>query len=158
MLEASAMRSCSIAAAVMTAITDVLAPARHRRVEGIVYLLGRTNGPQACVLSCVAVAASANYGSFFVSSREMVRVVNTANDCALQVVGQLHTHPREAFHSRGDDDGAQIRFDGFVSIVVPDYGDHLPTLRGAAVYAYDAALEEFVPLRPDRVLLVGARL
>ncbi|MBS1770578.1 MAG: Mov34/MPN/PAD-1 family protein [Acidobacteria bacterium] len=158
MLDLPADRSCSIAAPVMTAIDAVIAPARRQRVEGIVYLLGRTNGPQACVLSCVAVAASANYGSFFVPSREMVRVVNIANDCALQVVGQLHTHPFEAFHSRGDDAGAQIRFDGFVSIVVPDYGNYLPTLRGAAVYAYDAALEEFVPLRPDRVFLVGARL
>ena len=150
--------SCSISSEVLAAITRSLAPACQRRIEGIVYLLGRTDGTHACVLSCVRVAAIATAGSFHVPSHEMVRVVTRADEHGLQVVGQVHTHPHEAFHSEGDDAGAQIRFNGFVSIVLPDYGAHLPTLQGAASFAYDAAGDAFVKIASDRVHIVTAQL
>lgn len=153
----SRVHECTIASSVMAAVTDILAPARRRRVEGIAYFLGRTDGVHATILSSVAVSADATFGSFFVPSSEMVRVVNAANAAALQVVGQIHTHPHEAFHSAGDDAGAQIRFDGFITIVVPDYGMYLPSLRGSAVFAYSSDDSEFARLPSDRIHVVESR-
>ena len=51
----------------------------------------------------------------------------------LQVVGQLHTHPGEAHHSAGDLEGMRIRYPGYFSIVVPDYGSQLPSFKHAHI-------------------------
>jgi proteasome lid subunit RPN8/RPN11 len=151
-------RACFIAASVIDAIDAAIAPARRRRVEGIAYLLGRTDGLQTCLLACVPVEARCTRGSFFVSAKEMVRVVNTANDLGLQVAGQIHTHPSEAFHSDGDEDGARIRFDGFVSIVLPDYGIHLPQLSDAVAFMFSARDGEFVQIPFGQPSVVSANL
>jgi len=151
-------KSCTIAAEVMTAIEQILAPARSRRVEGIAYLLGRTDGTHACILSCVRVDSVSSAGSFHVRASEIGRVVDKASASGLQVVGQVHTHPFEAFHSEGDDVGAQIRFDGFVSIVLPNYGTYLPTLHEAAIFVYDASIKTFVELAADHVHVTRAQL
>lgn len=142
-------RFCFIAAHVLNAIDAALSPARRRRVEGIAYLLGRTDGLRTCLLACMSVDARATRGSFHVTAKEMVRVVNLANELGLQVAGQVHTHPLEAFHSEGDDAGAQIRFDGYVSIVLPDYGRHLPSLSGAAAFMYSTRSNAFIPIPFD---------
>ena len=38
------------------------------------------------------------------------------------VRAQVHTHPREAFHSRTDDEFPIIHTPGFLSLVIPDFG------------------------------------
>ena len=63
------------------------------------------------------------------------KVVRAAVDRGLQVVGQVHTHPGDAYHSDGDNAGARIAFTGYVSIVLPDYGRDLPALTRAAAYS-----------------------
>ena len=104
--------------------------------EGIAYLLGQTNGSTTVIIGAVRPESRTTRGSFDVSSLAMARIVRKATDTGLQVAGQIHTHPREAFHSDGDIDGARIAYDGYVSIVVPDYGRLLPSLDGAAIYFY----------------------
>ena len=104
--------------------------------EGIAYLFGMTNGATTLVIGAMRPEARTTPGSFDVSPVAMARVVRKANDAGLQVVGQIHTHPRQAFHSGGDEDGARIAYDGYVSIVVPDYGRHLPALTAAAAYFF----------------------
>jgi proteasome lid subunit RPN8/RPN11 len=104
--------------------------------EGIAYLFGLTNGATTVVIGAMRPEARTTPGSFEVSSVAMARVVRKANEAGLQVVGQIHTHPHQAFHSGGDEDGARIAYDGYVSIVVPDYGRHLPSLTAAAVYFF----------------------
>ena len=88
------------------------------------------------IVGAIRPESHATIGSFNVSSVAMARVVRAANDIGLQVVGQVHTHPKLAYHSGGDDDGARIVYDGYISIVVPGYGRELPSLRGAAIYSY----------------------
>lgn len=104
--------------------------------EGITYLLGQTNGTTTIVIGAIRPNANTTRGSFEVSSVAMARVVRTAASAGLDVVGQLHTHPTHAYHSEGDEEGARIAYNGYVSIVVPDYGHHLPSLAGAAIYFY----------------------
>jgi proteasome lid subunit RPN8/RPN11 len=67
----------------------------------------------------------------------MAQVMGLALDLDLQVVAQVHTHPVDAFHSDGDEDGANIRYPGFYSIVLPDYGARLPSFARSAVYLCD---------------------
>jgi proteasome lid subunit RPN8/RPN11 len=68
----------------------------------------------------------------------MAACVGAAGRYELQVVGQIHSHPQDAYHSDGDVEGARIRYPGYVSIVLPNYGGLLPSLRGAAVYIWSS--------------------
>jgi proteasome lid subunit RPN8/RPN11 len=88
----------------------------------------------------------------------MRHVVEAANTHGLQVVGQLHTHPGEAFHSDGDVAGALIRFGGFVSIVLPEYGKYLPDFRGAAIYMFSGGERCWVDLTAADVSILPERL
>jgi hypothetical protein len=47
---------------------------------------------------------------------------------------QVHTHPREAFHSHIDDSYPMVQTYGFLSLVIPNFGLREPTLNGAALY------------------------
>jgi proteasome lid subunit RPN8/RPN11 len=122
-------------ASVLT-MRDCMAPEIVRGHEGIGYLFGLTNGATTVVVAAMRPEARTTPGSFNVSSVAMARVVRTASDAGLQVVGQIHTHPDQAFHSGGDEDGARSVYDGYVSIVVPEYGRLLPSMQGAAFYFY----------------------
>ena len=97
-------------------------------------------------------------GSFHVDTTAMRQVVEGANAHGLQVVGQLHTHPGEAFHSDGDVDGALIRFGGFVSIVLPEYGKHLPDFRRAAIYMFSGSERRWIDLTAADVSVLPERL
>ena len=117
-------------------LMQCLAPARDARHEGVALLLGRANGCKISVLQSVQPRARTSRGSFEIPAREMARVVSLAMDLDLQIVGQVHTHPGQAYHREGDEEGANIRYDGYVSIVIPDYGAHLPGRAGWAVYHF----------------------
>jgi len=126
----------SFARSAYDGLLECLAPARLLRHEGVALLLGRADGAKVSVLQCVRPTARTGAGHFVIEARAMARVVARAMDSELQIVGQVHTHPQEAFHSAGDEEGANIRYEGFISIVIPDYGDHLPARSGWAVYRF----------------------
>jgi hypothetical protein len=72
---------------------------------------------------------------------------------ARTIQAQVHTHPGEAFHSTCDDLGAVAAHDGFLSIVVPDFG-----MRGglidARAYHITASGWQSVSLFQDAVGIV----
>lgn len=103
----------------------------RRGHEGIVYFVGLTTGSTTLALSSMAPKADATAGSVDVSAVELGKVIRLAALAELQVVGQLHTHPCGAYHSAGDLTGMKIRYPGYFSIVVPNYGAELPSLRDA---------------------------
>lgn len=117
-------------------LVQSVAPSRDRGHEGVAYLLGQTDGNVTLAVLAVAPKARTTRGSFEVGPLQMSRVVRTAANFSLKVVGQVHTHPGSAYHSEGDIEGARIRYDGYVSIVLPDFGRHIPRLEGAAVYHF----------------------
>jgi hypothetical protein len=85
----------------------------------------------------------------------MAACVRAAARHRLQVVAQVHTHPQQAFHSDGDVEGARIRYPGYASIVLPDYGDRLPSLEGAAVFVFTGG--SWVELKAYDLILVPER-
>lgn len=104
--------------------------------EGIAYLLGRTDGTVTLAVSAFRPKAKTTPGSFHVEPVAMAVCVRTAARLGLQIVAQVHTHPGVAYHSDGDVEGARIRYIGYASVVLPDYGRRLPHLDEAAVYVF----------------------
>ena len=109
--------------------TEFLRESAQRRHEGIVYFVGLTNGTTTTALYAVRPEADSTPRSVDVNARELGKIIRSASEAGLQVVGQLHTHPRAAYHSDGDEVGMRIRYPGYFSIVVPDYGTRLPSFR-----------------------------
>lgn len=79
----------------LAAAQSALAPATQQGHEGIVYLLGRTDGVTTLAVAIFRPDAVTTYGSFHVSASAMASCVNCAEGFGLQVVGQLiHTPAR----------------------------------------------------------------
>ena len=110
-------------------LTEQLLRSVRKGHEGIVYFIGLTTGCTTLALSASAPEVAATPGSVDVSAAELGKVIRFANMSELQVVGQLHTHPGGAYHSDGDLAGMRIRYPGYCSIVVPNYGIQLPSFR-----------------------------
>lgn len=146
-----------LAQACADAFAACVAPETRRGHEGVAYLLGQTDGSTTLALAAMRPEALTTRGSFAVDARAMAKIVRTASAAGLQVVGQLHTHPGEAYHSEGDDDGARIAYTGYVSIVLPEYGRLLPALTGAAIYVFRAGTG-FIPVEASRVAVIGGRI
>jgi proteasome lid subunit RPN8/RPN11 len=122
----------------LEAIGSGLEPEIRKGHEGIVYLLGRTDGVNTLAIAVFRPQAITTRGSFHVEPRAMIGCMQIAARYELLVVGQLHTHPGDAYHSDGDVEGARIRYPGYASVVLPNYGRQLPDLKGAAAYLWDA--------------------
>lgn len=143
-----------ISEACLAALSECLALEIRKGHEGIAYLLGQTDGATTVAVAAIRPDAQTTRGSFNVGTPAMARVVRAAVDRGLQVVGQVHTHPGDAYHSEGDDEGARIAFTGYVSLVLPDYGRNLPTLTGGAAFFFFQAGKRFVPLDAAAVTVV----
>lgn len=109
-------------------ITAALRESLDKGHEGIVYFVGLTTGTTTLAVSGFAPVAVTTPHSVDVKAVELGKVIRIAATAGLQVVGQLHTHPRDAHHSAGDLTGMRIRYPGYFSVVVPDYGSRLPSL------------------------------
>jgi proteasome lid subunit RPN8/RPN11 len=72
--------------------------------------------------------------SFFVEGEELERIGDWLFEQKLSLIGQIHSHPAEAYHSEADDDMAIITKYGSISIVVPDFGNSDYMLQGSAFY------------------------
>ena len=133
---ASAQPQLFLAVGCVEALQQCMVPTLRRRHEGVAFLLGRTDGACTVALTTVRPKATTGPGHFHVSADDMASVIAYAMDRDLEIVAQVHTHPVDAFHSDGDEDGANIRYDGFISIVLPRYGAYLPEFTGTAIYHY----------------------
>src|SRR5689334_10777111 len=91
--------------------------------EGILYWCGKDYGSEWIVTTCFLPDAKTTRGSFETSSKSNADMIAflAAND--LQLLGQVHSHPGESVgHSDGDDRGALMPYEFYLSIVVPFYG------------------------------------
>lgn len=68
------------------------------------------------------------------------------------VAAQVHSHPREAFHSKADDRWAIVRHEGALSLVVPNFaiGTMVSTfLDDTKVYRFSASAQWVEVPRPE---------
>jgi len=139
--------------ACMKALRISFEPETRKQHEGVAYLFGLTNGTVTLAASVFRPRARTSRGSFEVDTKAMAACVRAAARHRLQIVAQVHTHPAGAYHSDGDVEGARIRYPGYASIVLPDYGDRLPSLDGAAVYFFSRG-GEWIDLKVSAVTIV----
>ena len=143
--------------ACLSHLRAALAPEIQRGHEGIVYLLGRTDGTVTWAVSVFRPEAETTRGSFLVDSRAMAAGVRAAARFGLQMVAQVHTHPGIAFHSDGDVEGARIRYVGYSSLVIPAYGRNLPSLDGVAIHMF-VRDQRWVQLGSSDLLIIPVNL
>jgi len=61
--------------------------------------------------------------SYYIPDIDVHNINVRLNKNKYSAIAQLHTHPREAFHSSVDDDYTILTLPGSFSIVIPDYGN-----------------------------------
>lgn len=140
----------------LAALQQCMEPEIRQKHEGVCYLVGLSDGHSTVAIAAYRPPAHTTRGSFSVTSPAVAGVVRAAVDRGLQLVGQVHTHPGMAFHSEGDDEGARFAYSGYASIVIPNYGERLPSLDGAAAFMYRQGV--FAPLDSANIIIVPGRL
>jgi hypothetical protein len=117
--------------------------------EGIAYWAGVSAQGVQVITTVLAPEATTTKGSYRTSVVANAMVIATANRLKLQILAQIHGHPRSRVdHSVGDDNGAFMPYTGFYSLVVPHYGRQgmLP-LHMCGIHRYEDG--GFVRLAPD---------
>ena len=107
-----------------------------RGSEGLVYLGGAVAGDEMIVTSLYCLDHAPQGGRVIVTPIEakwLLRVLRAHDE---KLVGQVHSHRGTAGHSRGDDQHATSFHEGFLSIVVPQYGHGITAVSHCAVLEY----------------------
>ncbi len=60
---------------------------------------------------------------FWIPAVSMVELKQRIRTDRLYIAAQVHSHPREAFHSPADDKWAIVRHEGALSIVLPYFAE-----------------------------------
>ena len=100
---------------------DRLRKAGQRRRECIVLWLGRRDGELIWVEDAYLPPQAAKADMFHISPMGMTALHAELRRHRLMVAAQVHSHPREAFHSKADDRWAIVRHEGALSLVVPNF-------------------------------------
>jgi proteasome lid subunit RPN8/RPN11 len=134
-----------IANEVITA-TIAVCQTKHRwgrRHESILYWAGtQTTRNDVLITTCIAPRAKTTPGSFRTTAADNARAISAMNNEGLQLVAQVHSHPGTLVdHSHGDVTGALMPFEGFLSIVVPEYGSNgMWPLHRCGVHRYERGI------------------
>ncbi len=98
-----------------------LKDAGRRNNECVVLWLGKREGNQIDVRECYLPIQIARVDIFRIPPDGMTALQAKLRSGRLMVAAQVHSHPREAFHSKADDEWAIIRHRGALSLVVPRF-------------------------------------
>lgn len=132
---------------------DFLQEAGRSRQECVVLWLGRRRGTHIEVCEVLYPLQNAHADMFHLPPASMNKIMEYLRQNRIMIAAQVHSHPKQAFHSPADDMWAIIRHVGAVSIVLPDFALHT-TL---ATFFHDAAFFNLSPENrwikaPDNVL------
>jgi hypothetical protein len=79
------------------------------------------------------------------TAEEMRALLRTLRKRDEKLVAQIHSHPGEAFHSLGDSQHATSYHQGFISIVLPNFGRGVQSLLDCAVYEFRGDFDALTP-------------
>lgn len=97
----------------------ILRTAGHARKECVVLWLTKSAGDQRWVTEVFVPDQEAEEDFFWIAPASMSRILAHLRKSDLYVGAQVHSHPKEAFHSAADDRWALVRHVSALSIVVP---------------------------------------
>jgi proteasome lid subunit RPN8/RPN11 len=103
---------------------NLLQEARDERSahEGILYWAGKSCNDYWLLTTCIAPQAITTRGSFQTTSASNAEVIKFLASNNLELLAQVHSHPGTLIdHSGGDDEGALMPYENFLSIIVPHY-------------------------------------
>ena len=89
--------------------------------ESVILWTGTAGDKEVLVRRIVVPRQSASAKHFDVPLDERLKLAQRLLVSGEKLLVQLHTHPREAFHSLADDQLALPRHTGALSIVIPDF-------------------------------------
>lgn len=121
-----------------------LREAGAQRCECVVLWLARRRDGQLTVEQGYRPLHHAKADMFHIPREGMAALHAELRKTRLMVAAQVHSHPREAFHSDADDRWAIVRHEGALSLVVPDFAAHTRPdnfLDDTKVFRFSAAAE-----------------
>jgi proteasome lid subunit RPN8/RPN11 len=101
-----------------------LQEAGKRQCECVVLWLGRVRDGVRSVEKAYRPLHFAGADIFRIPPQGMTELQALLRRERLMVAAQVHSHPKEAFHSLADDRWAIVRHEGALSLVVPDFSLH----------------------------------
>lgn len=87
--------------------------------EKVLLWLGKRSGEGYVVDEVFTPMQTTDEDYFHISEEGMHDLMNKLRPDRKMIVAQIHTHPREAFHSLADDTWAIVRHQGAYSLVLP---------------------------------------
>jgi hypothetical protein len=93
----------------------------NRNKEGIVLWLGRRTSSDSLASHVYQPIHTAASDFFYIPQQGMAHMLSFMGNNSVSVLAQVHTHPREAFHSQADDQWAIVRHLGALSLVLPNF-------------------------------------
>jgi len=90
--------------------------------ESIVYWAGKTTDSAWIITTSIAPTAVTTWGSFQTSAASNAGVITFLATHELELLAQVHSHPGSCVdHSDGDDEGALMPYENYLSLIVPNY-------------------------------------
>ncbi|MBI1945012.1 MAG: Mov34/MPN/PAD-1 family protein [Deltaproteobacteria bacterium] len=123
--------------------------------EGIVLWLGKRSGDTADVAEAYEPVHEAEADFFLIPREGMEALMQRLREKRVYVLGQVHSHPQQAFHSPADDEWAVVRHVGALSLVLPWFAlrtDVSTFVRDATVFVCTAE-NKWREVEPDNIRL-----
>lgn len=109
-----------------------------QEVEAVALWVGQADGTTFKVEEAIIPKQTAHRTSmglcYTVSPEELHRINVRLHEAGMQIIAQLHSHPREAYHSELDDDLPIATTVGCLSLVIPDFAREPFSLKLCAIY------------------------
>lgn len=155
-----AVRRVNINPAVVEETLKVLRQFGTRNCEGLVLWVGEVKETTARVTVAIVPAQKAIKSEdgvgYFVDSTTLFDLNRTLASTGLRLIAQVHSHPREAYHSETDDRYAIVTSNGGLSLVVPNFGQAPSDPALWAIYQLrDGAWCEIDPDQAKSLVRVG---
>ncbi len=112
------MRLTCPTSVVETTLNDLRQAGRLSR-ECVMLWLGRRDGNDVRVVDAYRPMQTAQSDMFHIGRTGMAALHEELRRQRVMVAAQVHSHPKEAFHSLADDRWAIVRHEGALSLVVP---------------------------------------
>jgi hypothetical protein len=117
---------------------------RRRGSEALVYVGGVVAGGEIVVTTLYCLGHEAQGDCVIVTADEARWLLRMLRERDEKLVGQVHSHRFAAGHSPGDDQHATSFHEGFLSIVVPRFGQGVTSVEQCAVLAYRRGAFEYL--------------
>lgn len=115
------MKPLLVSRSILRATLEAMQPAGRDRRESVALWLGEPRSDAVRIARVHVPAQHATGDSFQIPRESVAALLDLVNRTGLGVAAQVHTHPKEAFHSLADDHWAIVRHQGAISIVLPNF-------------------------------------